>query len=144
MHVLYVMLMWISTHQIMYTVYPMYVVDLLSAGLLILFCIPKPVAILIPPTLPPAPSLSVLIHRPSPLLPYAPSSLLPPFIPAQVFRAPQVALHVNHTFRFGSPTTAYTGPIIHCLPPCPFHPSSVLQTSVLLIPSAFYTHPAPH
>ena len=79
-----------------------------------------------------------------PLLSYAPSSPLPPFIPTRAFWTLQVALPVNHTFRFDSPSTAYTGPIIHCLPPCPFRLSSVLQTSVGsgLIPSAFYTPPA--
>ena len=57
-----------------------------------------------------------------------------------------MALPGNHTFHFVSPSTASTGPVIHCLPTCPFHPSSVLQTSVgpgLLTPSAFYTPPAP-
>ena len=79
---------------------------------------------------------------PLPLLPYAPNSLLPPFIPTRAFWTVQVAIPVNHTFRFDSPSTTYTGPIIHCLPPCPFCPSSFNQTSVgpgLLICSAFYT-----
>ena len=81
---------------------------------------------------------------PPPILPYAPDSLLspPPFIPARAFWTLPVTLPVTHTFHFGSPSTAYTGPVIHCLPPCSFRPSSVPQTSVspgLLIPSAFYT-----
>ena len=80
--------------------------------------LPKPVAILLPPG--PTP-LSVLIRRPFPLLPYGLDSLLPPspFIPAQAFLTFPVALPVNHTFQFGSPSTAYTGPVIHCLPSCP-------------------------
>ena len=73
-----------------------------------------------------------------------PDSLLPllPVIPTRAFWALPVTLPVNHTFHFGSPPNAYTGPVIHCLPPCLFRPSSVLQTSAgpgLLIPSAFYT-----
>ena len=31
---------------------------------------------------------------------------------------------ISHTFHFCSPSTTYTGPVIHCLPPCPFHPTS--------------------
>ena len=55
---------------------------------------------------------------------------------------------VNGTFRFSSSSAAYIGLVIDCLPPCPFRPLSVLQTSVspgLLIPSAFSPqtpHPA--
>ena len=103
--------------------------------------LPKPVAILLPQALPP---LSVLIRRPSPLLPYAPDSLLPPSPPSSrpgpsepfqwhslsttlPFRFPVHRLHWSH----------------HSLsPPCPFRPSSIIQTSVgpgLLIPSEFYT-----
>ena len=71
--------------------------------------------------------LSVLIRR-LPLLPYAPDSLLPlpPFIPARPFWTLPVTLRVKHTFHFGSPSTAYTGPVIHCLPRVPSvrHPSS--------------------
>ena len=90
------------------------------------------------PTLP----LLVLIQSPSPLLPYAPDSLLPP---SPLHPGPGLQDPVNNTFRFGSLSTAYTGPVIHCPPLCPFCPSSVLQTSVdpgLLITSAFYTPPA--
>ena len=78
--------------------------------------LPKPVAILLPQALPPPPS--VLIRRPSPLLPYAPDSLLPlpPLHPDRAFWTLPVTLPVNHTFHFGSPSTAYTGPVIHCLP----------------------------
>ena len=88
----------------------------------------------------------VLIRRPSPLLPFAPDSLipLPPFILAWAFWTLPVTLPVNHTFHFSSLFTAYTGPVIHCLPLCPFRPSSVFQTSVcpgFLIPFAFYTPP---
>ena len=103
--------------------------------------IPKPVAIFLPPSLT---ALSVLIRHPSPLLPYAPDSLLP-FIPARAFWTLQAALPVNHTFCFSSPSTAYTCLVIDCPPPCLSHPSSVLQTSVgpgLLIPSAFYPPPS--
>ena len=102
--------------------------------------LPKPVAI---PPPPPRPyPLSVLIRRPSPLLPYAPSSLLPPppFPPSSL----PVTLPVNHTFHFGSPSPPTLVPSF-TVSPCPFRPSSVLQTSVgpgLLIPSAFYTPPA--
>ena len=98
-----------------------------------------------PQALPPPP-LSVLIHSPShyypmPQLPPPPSS----FIPAWALWTLPVTLPVNHAFHFGSPSTAYTGPVIHCLSLCPYRPSSVLQTSVgpgPLICSAFYTPPA--
>ena len=109
----------------------------------------NPVAILLPPGPTPPPFGSNLSFPPPPpppppLLPYAPNSLLSPYplLPARAFCTLPVALPVKHTFHFGSPSTAYTGPIIHCLPPCPFRPSSVLQTSVgpgLLIPTTFYT-----
>ena len=81
--------------------------------------------------------------RRSPLLPYAPDSLLPPF---PLHPGPGLQDPVNNTFRFGSLSTAYTGPVIHCPPLCPFRPSSILQTSVdpgLLITSAFYSPPPP-
>ena len=84
------------------------------------------------------PPLSDLICRHSPLLPFA----LPPFIPAQAFWTLPVVLPANHTFHFGSSSTAYTGTVIHCLLLCPFRPLSILQTSVgsgLLIPFTFYT-----
>ena len=87
-----------------------------------------------PSSLPPTTLCPRLLPPPFPLPPgpslLDPSSDTPP---------------VNHTFHFGSPSTAYTGPVIHCLPPCPFCLSSVLQTSIgpgLLIASAFYTPPA--
>ena len=78
-------------------------------------------------------------------MPPPPSSPLPRFIPARAFWTLPVTLPINHTFRFR----------IHCLhwsrhslsAPCPFWVSSVLETSVgpgLLIPSAFYTPPAPN
>ena len=54
---------------------------------------------------------------------------------------PPAALPVDHTFRFGSPTIAYTGLLLSFA----VRPSSVLLTSVgpgFVIPSAFYTPPA--
>ena len=81
-------------------------------------------AVLLIPTLPP----SVLIRRPSPYypMPTTSSSPLLPFIPDRAFWTIPVTLPVTHTFHFGSPSTAYTGPVIHCLPPCHSvrHPSS--------------------
>ena len=112
--------------------------------------LPRPIAILLTPG--PTPPHSVLICRPPPppstLPPYAPSSLLPfpLFIPTRAFWTLPATTPVNHTLHFGSPSTAYTGSVIHCLPPCPFRPSSVLQTNVgtwLLIPSTFYPPPPP-
>ena len=92
-----------------------------------------------PPT--PALPLLVLIQPPSPLLRYAPSSLLPP---TPLHPGPGLQDPVNYTFCFGSLSTAYTGPVIHCPSLWPFRQSSILQTSVdpgLLITSAFYTPP---
>ena len=85
-----------------------------------------------------------MVPPPTTLCPRLPPA---PFIPAWAFWFLQVAFPVNHTFRFGSPSTAYTSPVIHCLPLCPFHPSSVLQASIgpgLLIPPPPPPPPPPH
>ena len=100
------------------------------------------------PTALPPPPLSVLIRRPSPLLPYAPDSLLPPTPfhtgPGLLDPSSDTPCQPHFPFRFPVHRLHWSR---HSLsPPCPFHPSSVLQTSVgpgLLIPSAFYTPPPP-
>ena len=74
-------------------------------------------------------ALPVLIRRPPPPpvpyypMPPTPSNPLSPFIPAWAFWTFPVALPVHHNFRFGSPSTAYTDPVINCLPPPPPPPS---------------------
>ena len=101
-----------------------------------------------PYILPPRPiPLSVLIRFPSPLLPYTIDSLLPPFIPARAFWIPLVALS-------GLPHIPLLLPVrcLHwfrqslCLPPCPFHVSSILQTSVcpVLLFLPHFKFPCPH
>ena len=78
-------------------------------------------------------------------MPLTPSSPLPPFIPAQAFWALPVTISVNHTFHFSSPSTAYTGPVIHCLSRDPSirHPSSrPVQAQDSLSPPHF-TFPLP-
>ena len=93
---------------------------------------------------PPGPTpLSILLIRRASLLPYVPTPC--PLDPSS--DTPCQPRLANHAFHFGSLSTAYTGPVIHCLSPCPYRPSSVLQTSVgpgLLIPSAFYPPTPPH
>ena len=102
-----------------------------------------------PPPPPPPRSYPPFGSNPSSLRPttLCPDSRLPPppLHPGPGLLDLPVTLPVNHAFHFSSPSTAYTGPVIHCLSPCPYRPPSVLQTSVgpgLLIPSAFYTPPA--
>ena len=54
---------------------------------------------------------------------------------------------VDHHFHSDFISPAYTGPVFHCLPLSPFHPSSVLLTSVgstFVIPFCFLTLPLPY
>ena len=114
--------------------------------------IPKPVATRPSRPAPPAQPPSVLILPPP--LPHYPPPPPPPHYPMPPSSQPGPSgpfkWHSLSTtrsiFSIPHPPLIHTGPIIHCLPPCPFRPSSVLQTSVgpgLLIPSVFYTPPPP-
>ena len=105
---------------------------------------PKPVAILLPQALPPSFGSKSVAPPPNYPMPPTPSSPLPPFIPTRALWTLPVTLPVNRT----SISVLRPPPTLvqsFTVPPCPFRPSSIPQTSVgpgLLIPSAFYTPPA--
>ena len=104
--------------------------------------LPKPVAILLPQALPPPPFGS----NPSSLPPYypmppTPSSPSPRFIPTGP-SGPFQWHSLSTTPSISVPRPPPTLVPSFTVSPCPFRPSSVLQTSVgpgLLIPSTFYT-----
>ena len=109
--------------------------------------LPKPAAILLPPGTTP---LSVLIRRPPTPHPYYPMPPTPPYpLPPSSRPGPtgpfqwHAPCQPHLPFRF--PVHRLYRSRHSMYPPCPFRPSSVLQTSVgpgLLIPSAFCTPPA--
>ena len=86
---------------------------------------------------------SVLIRRPSPYYPMPPTPTLPhptSFSPRPSGPFPCMVSPVDHHFRSGFISLAYTGSFFHCPPLSPFRPSSVLLTSVgsaFIIPFCF-------
>ena len=70
--------------------------------------------------------LSVLIRRPSPHYPLPSPPPPSPLHPGPGLLDPSSDTPCQSHFHFGSPSTAYTGPVIHCFPCAPsiHHPTS--------------------